>query len=53
MILSLAFWRFEPASEGKFQNGWMAPYSRGGVLKLAATSLSDGIVICCQGRCAS
>jgi hypothetical protein len=50
MILSLAFWRFEPASEGKFQNGWMAPYSRGGVLKFAATSFSGGTVICCHGR---
>jgi hypothetical protein len=34
-------------------NGWMAPYSCGGVLKLAAASRTDGAVICCQGRCAS
>jgi hypothetical protein len=30
----------------------MAPYSCGGALKLAATSRTDGTVICCQGRCA-
>src|ERR1039457_2962635 len=45
-ILSLA--------SGPFQliNGWMAPYSCGGSLKLAATSFTDGNVISCQGRCA-
>src|SRR5271157_1353502 len=31
----------------------MAPYSRGGVLKFATASPTDGTVICCQGRCAS
>src|SRR5208283_3698397 len=33
-------------------NGWMAPYSCGGVLKFAATSRTDGTVTCCHGRCA-
>src|ERR1035438_7795149 len=33
-------------------NGWMAPYSRGGALKFAATSPTEGIVICCHGLCA-
>jgi hypothetical protein len=28
----------------------MAPYSRGGVLKLSAASRTVGTVICCQGR---
>src|ERR1017187_2383042 len=45
-ILSLA--------SGPFQlvKGWMAAYSCGGALKLAATSRTDGTVICCQGCCA-
>jgi hypothetical protein len=30
----------------------MAPYSRGGALKFAATSRKEGIVICCHGLCA-
>src|ERR1035437_10565782 len=34
-------------------NGWIAPYSCGGALKFAATSATEGTVICCQGRCAS
>ena len=35
--------------------GWIAPYSRGGALKFAATSWVKGTVTCCQGRscCAS
>jgi len=45
-ILSLASGPFQLA------NGWMAPYSCGGALKLAAASRSDGTVSCCQGRCA-
>src|SRR5664279_6333114 len=42
-ILSLA--------SGPFQlmNGWMAPYSCGGLLKFAATSRTEGTVICCHG----
>ena len=41
-----------PLASGPFQlvNGWMAPYSRGGALKFAATSRSEGTVTCCQGR---
>jgi hypothetical protein len=41
-------------ASGPFQlrNGWMAPYSRGGVLKFAAASPTGGTVICCHGRCA-
>src|ERR1035437_4681566 len=32
---------------------WIAPYSRGGVRKFAATSRTTGTVICCHGRCAA
>src|SRR6185369_10968582 len=39
-------------ASGPFQlaKGWIAPYSRGGVLKFAAASRIDGTVICRQGR---
>src|ERR1035441_7860282 len=46
-ILSLASPPFQ------LRNGWMAPYSRGGVLKLAAASRTDGTVSVCQGRWAT
>src|ERR1035437_5588999 len=43
---------FLSLASGPFQlvKGWMAPYSCGGALKLAAASRTDGTVICCQGR---
>ena len=46
-MLSLACAPFQPI------HGWMAPYSRGGVLKFAATSPAGGTTICCHGRCAN
>src|SRR5208283_1033755 len=41
------------AGSAPFQlvNAAIAPYSRGGALKFAATSLVDGTVISCHGRC--
>ena len=40
------------AGSAPFQlwNGWIAPYSRGGALKFAATSAVDGTVTTCHGR---
>src|SRR5271157_4985359 len=46
-MLSLACAPFQPI------HGWMAPYSRGGVLKFAATSRTGGATIRCHGRCAN